>query len=88
MRKMPLHEKTKVLISCAVTAQLICGFVFVYANCLFSHAVAQISLIFFQLTSYGGELKYTVFYDIEGQRQSSTTDSDVIITVSLLFCYV
>ena len=27
--------KTKALISCAVTAQLICGFVFAYANCWF-----------------------------------------------------
>ena len=34
--------KTKVLISCAVTAQLICGFVFAYANCCFSHAVAHV----------------------------------------------
>ena len=30
--------KTKALISCAVTAQLICGFVFAYANCWFSYA--------------------------------------------------
>ena len=35
--------KTKALISCAVTAQLICGFVFASAYCLFSHAVAHIS---------------------------------------------
>ena len=34
--------KTKALISCAVTAQLICVFVFAYANCWFSHAQAQI----------------------------------------------
>ena len=35
--------KTKALISCAVTtAQLICGFVFAYANCWFSHAVVHI----------------------------------------------
>ena len=33
--------KTKALISCAVTAQLICVFVFAYANCWFSHAKAQ-----------------------------------------------
>ena len=39
----------------------------------------------FQLTSYGGELKYTIFYEIEGQRQSVTTDSDVIITVRCIF---
>ena len=35
--------KTKVLISCAVTAQLICGFVFAYAKSRFSHDGAHIS---------------------------------------------
>ena len=35
--------KTKALISCAVTAQLICVFVFAYANCWFSHAKAHLS---------------------------------------------
>ena len=34
--------KTKALISCAVTAQLICGFVFAYANCWFSHKAAHL----------------------------------------------
>ena len=33
--------KTKALISFAVTAKLICAFVFAYAKCLFSHAAAQ-----------------------------------------------
>ena len=33
--------KTKVLISFEVTAKLICAFVFVYADCWFSHAEAQ-----------------------------------------------
>ena len=37
--------KTKVLISCAVTAQLICDFVFAYANSRFSHDVAEIVLV-------------------------------------------
>ena len=32
--------KTKALISCAVTAQLICGFVFAYADCWFFDAAA------------------------------------------------
>ena len=36
--------KTKALISCAVTAQLICVFVFAYANCWFSHAKAHLSM--------------------------------------------
>ena len=34
--------KTKVLISCAVTAQLICTFVFAYAKSRFSHDTAHI----------------------------------------------
>ena len=38
--------KTKALISFAVTAKLICAFVFAYADCLFSHAAAQIYLTF------------------------------------------
>ena len=33
--------KTKALISCAVTAQLICVFVFAYAKSRFSHNEAQ-----------------------------------------------
>ena len=33
--------KTKALISFAVTAKLICVFVFAYANCWFSHDAAQ-----------------------------------------------
>ena len=35
--------KTKVLTSFAVTVKLVCTFVFTYANCWFSHAVAQLS---------------------------------------------
>ena len=35
--------KTKVLIGCAVTAQLICAFVFAYAISRFSHEAAQIT---------------------------------------------
>ena len=37
--------KTKALISFAVTAKLICAFVFAYADCLFSHEAAH----FFEL---------------------------------------
>ena len=33
--------KTKALISFAVTAKLICAFIFTYADCWFSHAAAQ-----------------------------------------------
>ena len=35
------EAKTKALISFAVTAKLICGFVFAYAKCWFSHALAH-----------------------------------------------
>ena len=34
--------KTKSLISFAVTAKLICAFVFAYADCWFSHAAAHL----------------------------------------------
>ena len=36
--------KTKALISFEVTAKLICVFVFAYADCLFSHEAAQMSI--------------------------------------------
>ena len=39
----PCIAKTKVLISFAVTATLICAFVFAYAKKRFSHDAAQIS---------------------------------------------
>ena len=35
--------KTKTLINCTVTRQLICAFVFIYAKSSFSHDMAQIS---------------------------------------------
>ena len=38
--------KTKTLISCVATAQLICAFVFAYAKNRFSHGVAHIGCIF------------------------------------------
>ena len=46
--------KTKALISFAVTAKLICAFVFAYADCWFSHAAAHIiiSAIFHQICKY------------------------------------
>ena len=43
--------KTKVLISFAVTAKLICAFVFANADCLFSHGAAQ-TLITFVISLY------------------------------------
>ena len=42
-KKCTIHvAKTKALISFAVTAKLICVFVFAYADCWFSHAAAQL----------------------------------------------
>ena len=42
--------KTKALISFAVTAKLICVFVFAYAKCWFSHDAAH--MLFFQINLY------------------------------------
>ena len=39
--------KSKALISFAVTAKLICAFVFAYADCWFSHEAAQMSITTF-----------------------------------------
>ena len=43
--------KTKALISFAVTAKLICAFVFAYADCWFSHGAAQITMLPHQVSS-------------------------------------
>ena len=50
--------KTKALISCAVTAQLICVFVFAYAKSRFSHHAAQIIVP----TSEGNFVKNSIGY--------------------------
>ena len=48
VRNCAIHEaKTKALISCAVTAQLICVFVFAYVKYWFSHDLAHIVIICF-----------------------------------------
>ena len=62
----PCSEKTKALISFAVTAKLIRAFVFAYASCWFSHAAAQI-LDFFETlhnSSYTSFIVYTEEYFI------------------------
>ena len=51
MRNENTHEKTKAQISFAVTAKLICAFVFSYAKCWFSHDVAHIVYLICCLTS-------------------------------------
>ena len=43
--------ETKVLISCAVTAQLICVFVFAYAKSQFSHNEARIRAALLSFTA-------------------------------------
>ena len=43
--------KTKGLISCVVTAQLSCAFVFAYAKSRFSHDAAQIDSMFNGITT-------------------------------------
>ena len=49
-RECTVHvAKTKALISFAVTAKLICTFVFAYADCWFSHAAAHFTLVLFLL---------------------------------------
>ena len=50
--------KTKALISCAVTAQLICVFVFAYARNRFSHDTAHIRLKHNQ----GGHFSKSILY--------------------------
>ena len=46
-------EKTKTLISCMVTMQLICGFVFAYAKSWFSHEGAQFHFMIIALKGCG-----------------------------------
>ena len=56
--------KTKALISCAATAQLICGFVFAYEKIRFSHVTAHtvdVMLIFLNLDA----IIYTQLYFVE-----------------------
>ena len=55
--------KTKVLISCAVTAQLICVFVFAYAKSRFSHDAAHIMLCNFR--QYHQNEAYVALFSIE-----------------------
>ena len=59
--------KTKAMISCAVTAQLICAFVFAYADCWFSPAAAHMCVVV--LTKRNLEYKLAV----ASVRQSAVT---------------
>ena len=55
--------KTKALISCAVTAQLICVFVFAYAKSRFSHNEAQMKPLL---------LTYSMCKDLSASLGSNT----------------
>ena len=51
-----IHEvKTKTLISCAVTAQLLCAFLFTYAKCQCSHQAAHFQLCMGVWNSYSAQ---------------------------------
>ena len=54
--------KTKALISFAVTAKLICIFVFAYADCWFSHDVAQLCLHCFSCYVYCNPTHFHGYY--------------------------
>ena len=54
--------KTKALISFAVTAKLICAFVFAYAKCWFSHDMAHIYC--FQFRKRGHSLPNTLCFQM------------------------
>ena len=60
--------KTKALISFAFTAKLICVFVFAYADCWFSHAAAQLSIIYI----YIAQCVYSVHMFLVSRNKSST----------------
>ena len=53
--------KTKALISCAVTAQLICAFVFAYTKSRFSHEAAQMLTLYLK-----DSRKFTVCPSVSG----------------------
>ena len=59
--------KSKAVISFAVTAKLICAFVFAYADCWFSDAVAQMENKIKKLITYSG------FEEIKSKKTLLTT---------------
>ena len=59
--------KTKALISLAVTAKLICVFVFAYAKCWFSHDVAQMLCCYDLMCRSGWP---NVYYDLYSNCRS------------------
>ena len=66
--------KTKALISFAVTAKLICVFVFAYAKTRFSHDAAHISLTFFILLIFTLLVRSILLYT--GKKYSDLLSSN------------
>ena len=64
------------LISCAVTAQLICFFVFAYANCWFSHAKAQYSSSFSSTFSFVNFSKFNNVMELLSSYDESDFDDN------------
>ena len=63
--------KTKALISFAVTAKLICAFVFAYADCWFSHEAAQLVILCMTFNSI-----------IRNRRQTGKTNATIKAQIS------
>ena len=61
-----MKRKKKALISCAVTAQLICGFVFAYAKCRLSHAVVHFFFFIISIDSKSDKTTLVVFFSFQG----------------------
>ena len=76
--------KTKALISFAVTAKLICAFVFTIADCLFSHEEAQIILkVPFGVEGLGVWWLYGKTLDSESTELGPVVQNLVSLTSSL-----
>ena len=78
-----MYAKTKALISCAVTAQLICAFVFAYANCWFSH---YLSLVLSSLVVGRNEDKFVIKSASIPGVQYDYTGPDIEKTKLLMLC--
>ena len=69
--------KTKTLISCAVTAQLICVFVFAYANCWFSHAAAHVTFLISEQGEIAEEEEEESWEEIERKMEQKKQEQEL-----------
>ena len=69
--------KTKALISYAVTTKLICIFVFAYADCCFSDALAHAICI----QNYKSELIFAILFAVLKQENSDTSEVKTYIVI-------